>query len=114
MTTQKAINELDKKANQYQLENERRFKENKKNINIVLRGDNKYYYANQCAKFTKYVTENGFDKWITKEDIAEHGVCFNKYSINNGYNQYCRNIKRFDSKDEMLGFVIGYNMAKGV
>jgi len=108
------IKNLEGKANQHQLENERRFKESKKNINVVLRGNNKYYYANQCAKFTRYVTENGFDKWITKEDITEHGVCFNKYSINNGYSQYCRDIKRFNSKDEMLGFVIGYNIAKGV
>jgi len=114
MTTQKVINELDKKANQYQLENERRFKENKKNINIVLRGDNKYYYANQCAKFTKYVTENGFDKWVTKEEIAENGLSFNEYCITNDCNQYGRDLNRFNSKQEMLGFVIGYNLAKGV
>tara|TARA_R110002020_G_C15937533_1_gene744379 strand:+ start:303 stop:647 length:345 start_codon:yes stop_codon:yes gene_type:complete len=114
MTTQEIINQLEEKANKYQLENERQYKEDRENINVVLRGDNKYYYARQCAKFTKYVTENGFDKWITKEDIAEHGLSFNKYSITNDYNQYGRDIKRFDSKDEMLGFVIGYNIAKGV
>ena len=43
--------------------------------------------------------------------IKKNGVCFNKYSINNGYNQYCRDMKRFNSKEELLGFVIGYNEA---
>ena len=43
--------------------------------------------------------------------IKRNGVCFNKYSINNGYSQYCRDIKRFSSKEEMIGFVIGYNFS---
>jgi hypothetical protein len=43
--------------------------------------------------------------------IKKDGVCFNEYSINNGYNQYCRDMKRFNNKQEMLGFVIGYNEA---
>jgi hypothetical protein len=41
----------------------------------------------------------------------EQGINFNEYSINTGFNQYSRNLKRFDSKHEMLGLVIGYNMA---
>ena len=45
------------------------------------------------------------------ELIEKDGVCFNQYSINNGYNQYCRDMKRFNSKDELLGFVVGYNQA---
>jgi hypothetical protein len=86
------------------------FKLNSQNINITLKGDFKYYWANQCAVFTKHLLNFGFGH-ITKEDIKAKGVCFNKYSINNGYNQYCNDIKRFNSKEEMLGFVKGYNEA---
>ena len=39
------ISELENKANQYQLDNERRFKENMKNVHMRLTGNNKYYYA---------------------------------------------------------------------
>jgi len=86
------------------------FKDNKKNINIILKGSYKYYYANQCKQFENNIKKYGYGH-IKKEDIIKNGVCFNKYSINNGYNQYCRDIKRFNSKQEMLGFVIGYNEA---
>tara|TARA_Y100001963_G_C6689176_1_gene403779 strand:+ start:71 stop:505 length:435 start_codon:yes stop_codon:yes gene_type:complete len=85
------------------------FSLNKKNINFTLRGDNKYYYANQCAEFTKNLEKFGFGSYINKDMIKRNGICFNEYSINNGYNQYCRDMKRFNNKQEMLGFVIGYN-----
>ena len=87
------------------------FSLNKKNINFTLKGNNKYYYANQCAEFTKNLEKFGFDFYISKDMIKRNGVCFNKYSINNGYSQYCRDIKRFSSKEEMIGFVIGYNFS---
>jgi len=86
------------------------FKLNKENIKFNLRSKEKYYWAYQCAEFTKNVFEHGFG-WTTKEEIKAKGVCFNKYSINNGYNQYCNDLKRFNSKEEMLGFVKGYNEA---
>ena len=92
-----------------------RFDLNKRHINFVLRGDTKYYYANQCALFIHNLLRygyNGFEK-ITKKEVAEKGISFNKYSINLGYSQYDRDIKRgFNSKDEMLGFVVGYNEAQ--
>ena len=109
-TQEKTIKEIEIKTNQYHLENEIEFKKNKHNINVVLTGYEKYYYANQCAEFTKNVMKYGYGH-IKKTDIIKNGVCFNKYSINNGYNQYCRDIKRFNSKQEMLGFVVGYNQA---
>ena len=87
-----------------------KFKLNKQNINITLKGNNKYYWANQCAEFTKNLLNFGYGH-ISKQEIKDKGVCFNKYSINNGYNQYCNDIKRFNSKEEMLGFVKGYNEA---
>mgnify|MGYP000692691071 FL=1 len=93
--------------------NELVFKRNKQNINIRLTCNNKYYYANQCYRFTKHILENGFNNF-DKDEIKKHGISFNKYSINNGYSQYHNDLKRFNSKDEMLGFVIGYNTANNI
>jgi len=86
------------------------FKLNKQNINFRLTGDNKYYYADQCKEFENNLKKFGYGH-IKKEDIIKNGVCFNNYSINNGYSQYNNDIKRFNSKLEMLGFVVGYNNA---
>ena len=104
------IKEIEKIGNDAHRQNEREFKINKKNINFRLSGRNKYYYAYQCALFTRNVLKHGFGH-ITKEMIKKDGVCFNEYSINNGYNQYCRDIKRFNNKEELLGFVVGYNQS---
>ena len=55
---------------------------------------------------------DGLNQRITEKEIAEKGISFNKYSINLG-SLYERDIKRgFNSKDEMLGFVVGYNEAQ--
>tara|TARA_R100001443_G_scaffold117176_1_gene140281 strand:+ start:406 stop:816 length:411 start_codon:yes stop_codon:yes gene_type:complete len=86
------------------------FKLNKQNINFILKNGDKYYYANQCREFTGNLLKYGYGS-ISKKDIEKNGVSFNKYSINNGYNQYCRDIKRFSNTQELLGFVIGYNQA---
>ena len=40
--------------------NDKEFKENKKNINFILKGNNKYYYATQCKRFTQLVTLFGY------------------------------------------------------
>ena len=106
------INNLLSKKSDLKLFNERseiEFSLNKKNINFTLRGDNKYYYAGQCSEFTKNLEKFGFGSYINKDMIKRNGICFNEYSINNGYNQYCRDMKRFNNKQEMLGFIIGYN-----
>ena len=89
---------------------EAEFQANKHNINIRLSGESKYYHAYQCALFTRNVMRYGYEN-ITSKELQDKGVCFNKYSINNGYNQYCRDMQRFNNKEEMLGFVIGYNKA---
>ena len=86
------------------------FKLNKQNINFRLTGNSKYYYANQCKEFENNLKKFGYGH-IKKEDILKNGVCFNNYSINNGYSQYCRDIKRFNNKEELLGFVVGYNQS---
>ena len=113
MTNTQISDYLDTKANQYQQENERLFKIAKENINVRLVGYNKYYYANQCKIFTDYVMEHGYP-YIDKAEIVNQGISFNKYSINVGYNQYGQDLQRFDSKAEMLGFVIGFNRARGM
>ena len=46
---------------------------------------------------------------LNKQNINFRLSGTNKYSINNGYNQYCRDLKRFNNKHELIGFVIGYN-----
>ena len=90
------------------------FKRNKDNINFRLSCKNKYYYAFQCYKFTQYVLENGYKYEWQKEDIKKQGISFNKYSINIGSNQYGSDLKRFNSKEELLGFVIGFNEANNL
>ena len=89
-------------------ENERQFKEAKKLIGFSLRGNNKYYYANQCAKFTKHILNNGI-KQYKASDIA--GVSFNANSIKIRFilTTATSDIERFETKKEMLSFVIGFN-----
>ena len=98
---------------QIQKNNEQEYKNNKKNINFRLSGNNKYYYANQCRIFKEYLEKYGFNGFnhYSAQEIKEKGISFNEYSINLGYNQYCADIKRFNNKQELLGFVIGYNEA---
>ena len=101
---------LEEKSSIYSDRSDCEFIINKENINFILRGDNKYYYAHQCADFTEHLMNNGYGR-IKKEEIQKEGISFNNYSINVGYNQYSRDLKRFNSKQELLGFVIGYNTA---
>ena len=93
-------------------ENERQFKEAKQLIGFSLRGNNKYFYANQCAIFARHYKEqeraDNVGSTIRGEEIS-----FNRYSINLGPTQYHSDLKRFNSKEEMLGYVVGYNEAKG-
>ena len=81
---------------------------NKQNINFRLSGTNKYFVAYQCKQFENNLKKYGFGH-IKKDEIIKNGICFNNYSINNGYNEYCRDLKRFNNKHELIGFVIGYN-----
>ena len=91
-------------------EREIEFKEAKEKITFQLRGDNKYYYAFQCALFEKNIIKYGYDSYATKKAVASEGLYFNEYSITLGH-YYGHDLKRFNSKEEMLGFVIGYNEA---
>ena len=89
--------------------NELEFKRNKQNIYFRLNCNNKYYYANQCYQFAKYIVNNGYPYKDTN-NININDISFNKHSIkiNNS------DIKTFNNKDELLGFVIGYNTANNI
>tara|TARA_R110000772_G_scaffold130821_1_gene239102 strand:- start:249 stop:590 length:342 start_codon:yes stop_codon:yes gene_type:complete len=94
-------------ANEAQKRNDKEFKENKKNINFILKGNNKYYYAKQCKRFTDLVTLFGYP-YIDIEEIKKNGVSFNKYSINVGCSKDDRDLKKFSSTQELLGWVVGF------
>ena len=64
---------IEKIGNEAQKRNEAEFKKNKKNINFSLRGRNKYYYAYQCALFTKNVKIFGFGH-ISADMIINDGI----------------------------------------
>tara|TARA_R100001244_G_scaffold73261_1_gene58928 strand:+ start:1172 stop:1561 length:390 start_codon:yes stop_codon:yes gene_type:complete len=81
---------------------------NKENINFILKGKGKDYYAFQCWNFTKTLEQTGYGR-ISPNEIKEDGISFNKYSITLGNTKYGEALKRFNGKEEMLGFVIGYN-----
>jgi len=87
---------------------ELRIKKDKCNINFRLSGDNKYYYADQMNKFRLHILYHGVSRY-TADQVQEMGLSFNRYSINLADNQYGTDLKRFNSLEEMLGFVIGFN-----
>lgn len=88
---------------------ELQFLDNKRTIHFRLSGNNKYYYACHCKIFTDYIKENGIHR-ITPKEVQEKGVTFNRHSINIG-GQFNYDIKRFDTIQELLGFVVGFNEA---
>jgi len=84
-----------------------KFKINKENIYVRLTGNDKYYYAHQCAEFTKYILKNGFQQYKPK-DI--NSVYFDTHNITIRLMSTGEtDIKRFETKQEMLGFVVGFN-----
>jgi len=91
-------------------EREQEFNQAKKKITFSLRGKNKYYYAFQCALFEKNIIKWGYDSYATKQSVASEGLLFNEYSITLGH-YYGHDLKRFNDRKEMLGFVIGFNDA---
>jgi len=90
--------------------NELQYKLNKENILFTLKGKNKYYYATHCKTFTDNLLKYGYGR-KTPEQIKESGITFNNNSINFGYGTYTEDLKRFESKSDLLHFVIGYNAA---
>jgi hypothetical protein len=89
---------------------ELQYKLNKENILFTLKGKNKYYYATHCKTFTDNLLKYGYGR-KTPAQIKETGITFNDHSINFGYGTYTEDLKRFESKSDLLHFVIGYNAA---
>lgn len=111
----KKLQELNAKANncerltseEIQLRNELEFKRNKQNIHFTLTGINKYYKAFQCWDFTQHILKNGYRR--TKPSDIE-SIYFDKNSITIRLISTAEtDIERFNNKNELLNFVIGFN-----
>ena len=79
----------------------------KQGVNIRLTGKNKYYGGHQFKDFRKNIDKYGSNYGY--KDIDGSKISFHKYSINQEYSQYSNDLWRFDSVEEMKGFVKGYN-----
>ena len=62
-------------------ERELEYKQVKEKITFQLRGDNKYYYAFQCALFEKNIIKYGYDSYANKSSAAKEGLIFSDYKI---------------------------------
>jgi hypothetical protein len=120
----KKLKELQSKAaacerltsEEIQLRNELLFKRNKQNVNMRLTGYDKYYYAYQCWDYTKYIRANGFNRYkpediesISINNSSYYGASIKARLTSSGET----NIKTFNDKQELLGFIVGYNQAIG-
>ena len=95
-----------------QAENEATFKKNKQNVYMRLTGNNKYYYANQCQEFINYILKNGFNQYKPEQiknvsivNCTHYGASINARLSSGGETH----IKTFNNKNEMLGFICGFN-----
>ena len=86
---------------------EKEFLLNKVGVNIRLTGYNKYYWGYQFKKFRSNIDLYGSNYGY--KGIQGNKISFHKYSINQDYSQYSNDLWRFDSVEEMKGFVKGYN-----
>ena len=99
---------LEQMSKRFHKERELEYKEAKEKITFQLRGDTKYYYAFQCALFEKNIIKYGYDSHATTSSTTKEGLIFSDYKITLG-NYHGHHLKTFNSRQEMLGFVIGYN-----
>ena len=91
----------------FRKEKETEFKRNKENIYFRLSGYNKYYQAHQCWNFTQYILKNGFNQY-KPSDIEN--VYFDTHNITIRLHSTAEtDIKRFNNKQELLGYVVGFN-----
>ena len=98
---------LEQMSKRFAKEREADYKRNKENIYCRLSGYDKYYYAHQCWNFSQYILKNGSNKYKSS-DIES--VYFDTHNITIRLHSTAEtDIKRFNTKQEMLGFVIGWN-----
>ncbi len=95
-----------------ELLNELQFKRNKQNVHMRITGNNKYYYADQCNQFTNYILKHGFYnhkpediKSVSIVNSTHYGASINARLSSGGETH----IKTFNDKNEMLGFICGFN-----
>ena len=101
------VETLKQMRTRFRKEKESEFKRNKENIYIRLTGNDKYYYANQCWKFTQYILNNGFNQYKANEIES---IYFDTHNITIRFHSTAEtDIKRFNNKHEMLGYVVGFN-----
>ena len=105
-----AVETVEQMHNRFQKERAIEFNQAKEKILFSLRGDRKYYIAFQCALFEKNIIEYGYDSYANKQSVKDKGLLFDEHRISLGH-PYGHHLKTFDSKQEMIGFVIGYNEA---
>lgn len=92
--------------------NELLLKRNKQNIYMRLSGYDKYYYAFQCWDFTQHIMTNGFQQYKAKDiksisivNCQYYGASIKARLVSGGET----NLKTFNDKKEMLGFIVGFN-----
>ena len=116
------LNELNKKAKSCEPftseeiteRNDLQFLRNKKNVNMRLTGNNKYYHANQCQTFITNIEKHGFNgyhetdiKSVYITSSPYYGASIKARLISGGETD----IKAFNENKELLSFIIGYNAA---
>lgn len=96
--------------------NELQFKRNKQNIFMRLNGRNKYYYAYECWSFTKHIMKDGFQQYKAKDiksisivNCQYYGASIKARLTSGGET----NLRTFNDRKEMLGFIIGFNACAG-
>jgi hypothetical protein len=98
---------LDQMRMRFRKKRETEFKRNKENIYMRLTGYDKYYYANQCWNFTQHILKHGFNSY-KPSDIES--LYFDTHNITIRLHSTAEtDIKRFNNKQELLGYVVGFN-----
>lgn len=98
---------LDQMRKRFSKERETEFKRNKENIYMRLSGYDKYYYASQCWNFTQHILKHGFNNY-KPSDIES--LYFDTHNITIRLHSTAEtDIKRFNNKQELLGYVVGFN-----
>jgi hypothetical protein len=98
---------LDQMRMRFRKERETEFKRNKENIYFRLSGYDKYYQAHQCWNFAQHILKNGFNQY-KPSDIES--IYFDTHNITIRLHSTAEtDIKRFNSKQELLGYVVGFN-----
>jgi hypothetical protein len=106
----RTIKKLLKTSEFWKAERELEYIEGKKKFLFNFRNDQKYYHVNQGIEFEKNLLKHKYDNLTHPKSVKDQGILFNKYSINLGH-PYGHDLKRFNSKEEMLGYLAGYNDA---